>query len=267
MVAENTFRPPWYHMNVMSEFMGLVYGVSTTPSRRASCRAASRLHNTHAAARPGRRRLRGGEQRRARHRTSSRARWPSCSRRASRSGSRRLPRRAGALAGRLRRLRPAAAEALRSERSREHDAASTHTHDPARRSWVASANGHADFPIQNLPLGRVRAGRRRAAARRRRHRRRDPRPGGGQPRRSVRRARPRAPPRPPAGATLNALLGARRRAARGAAGASCRRCSPTARAERARRRAAAAPGRRPARCTCRRRSATTPTSTPASITR
>ncbi len=27
------------------------------------------------------------------------------------------------------------------------------THDPARSSWVASANGHADFPIQNLPLG------------------------------------------------------------------------------------------------------------------
>ncbi len=27
------------------------------------------------------------------------------------------------------------------------------THDPARRSWVASANGHAEFPIQNLPFG------------------------------------------------------------------------------------------------------------------
>jgi len=27
------------------------------------------------------------------------------------------------------------------------------THAPGRRSWVASANGHADFPIQNLPLG------------------------------------------------------------------------------------------------------------------
>ena len=27
------------------------------------------------------------------------------------------------------------------------------THDPQRVSWVASANGHADFPIQNLPLG------------------------------------------------------------------------------------------------------------------
>jgi len=27
------------------------------------------------------------------------------------------------------------------------------THDTARRSWVESANGHSEFPIQNLPLG------------------------------------------------------------------------------------------------------------------
>jgi len=27
MVAESTFRPPWYHRNVMSEFMGLIEGV------------------------------------------------------------------------------------------------------------------------------------------------------------------------------------------------------------------------------------------------
>jgi homogentisate 1,2-dioxygenase len=26
LVAENTFRPPWYHLNIMSEFMGLIYG-------------------------------------------------------------------------------------------------------------------------------------------------------------------------------------------------------------------------------------------------
>ena len=26
LVAENTFRPPWYHRNTMSEYMGLVYG-------------------------------------------------------------------------------------------------------------------------------------------------------------------------------------------------------------------------------------------------
>ena len=27
-----------------------------------------------------------------------------------------------------------------------------HTHDPARTSWVESAQGHRDFPVQNLPL-------------------------------------------------------------------------------------------------------------------
>ena len=27
MVAEHSFRPPWYHKNIMSEFMGLIYGV------------------------------------------------------------------------------------------------------------------------------------------------------------------------------------------------------------------------------------------------
>ena len=27
-----------------------------------------------------------------------------------------------------------------------------HTHDPAATSWVTSANGHPDFPIQNLPI-------------------------------------------------------------------------------------------------------------------
>ncbi len=31
-----------------------------------------------------------------------------------------------------------------------------HTHDPAAQSWVASANGHADFPIQNLPIAEFR---------------------------------------------------------------------------------------------------------------
>ena len=27
------------------------------------------------------------------------------------------------------------------------------THDAQRKSWIASANGHGVFPIQNLPLG------------------------------------------------------------------------------------------------------------------
>jgi fumarylacetoacetase len=32
------------------------------------------------------------------------------------------------------------------------------SHDPARTSWVGGADGHAEFPIQNLPFGRVRHG-------------------------------------------------------------------------------------------------------------
>ena len=32
------------------------------------------------------------------------------------------------------------------------------THDPSRTSWVESANGHPDFPIQNLPFGVFSAG-------------------------------------------------------------------------------------------------------------
>ena len=38
-VAENTFRPPWYHRNIMSEFMGLVYGVYDAKPE-GSCPAA-----------------------------------------------------------------------------------------------------------------------------------------------------------------------------------------------------------------------------------
>lgn len=34
------------------------------------------------------------------------------------------------------------------------------THDPGATSWVADANGHADFPLQNLPLARMARGER-----------------------------------------------------------------------------------------------------------
>ena len=44
LVAENTFRPPWYHMNVMSEFMGLC--MATTPSRGRFVPGGFSLHNT-----------------------------------------------------------------------------------------------------------------------------------------------------------------------------------------------------------------------------
>ncbi len=44
MVAEDTFRPPWYHRNVMSEFMGLVHGVYDAKQKGFEPGGAS-LHN------------------------------------------------------------------------------------------------------------------------------------------------------------------------------------------------------------------------------
>ena len=44
IVAENTFRPPWYHRNVMSEFMGLVRGVYDSKAEGFLPGGAS-LHN------------------------------------------------------------------------------------------------------------------------------------------------------------------------------------------------------------------------------
>ena len=44
MVAENTFRPPWYHRNIMSEFMGLIEGQYDAKPNGFACGGAS-LHN------------------------------------------------------------------------------------------------------------------------------------------------------------------------------------------------------------------------------
>ena len=46
MVTENTFRPPWYHMNVMSEFMGLIHGVYDAKTGGGFVPGGFSLHNT-----------------------------------------------------------------------------------------------------------------------------------------------------------------------------------------------------------------------------
>jgi homogentisate 1,2-dioxygenase len=46
LVAENTFRPPWYHMNVMSEFMGLIFGVYDAKTGGGFVPGGVSLHNT-----------------------------------------------------------------------------------------------------------------------------------------------------------------------------------------------------------------------------
>ncbi|NMH97924.1 homogentisate 1,2-dioxygenase [Pseudonocardia acidicola] len=48
LVGEDTFRPPWFHRNIMSEFMGLVHGVYDAKAEGFVPGGAS-LHNTFAA--------------------------------------------------------------------------------------------------------------------------------------------------------------------------------------------------------------------------
>jgi homogentisate 1,2-dioxygenase len=45
LVAENTFRPPWYHMNVMSEFMGLIEGTYDAKTGGGFVPGGFSLHN------------------------------------------------------------------------------------------------------------------------------------------------------------------------------------------------------------------------------
>jgi homogentisate 1,2-dioxygenase len=53
MVAEDTFRPPWFHRNLMSEFMGLIHGVYDAKAVGFVPGGAS-LHNSFAAHGPDR---------------------------------------------------------------------------------------------------------------------------------------------------------------------------------------------------------------------
>ena len=53
MVAEDTFRPPWFHRNVMSEFMGLVHGAYDAKADGFLPGGAS-LHNSFSAHGPDR---------------------------------------------------------------------------------------------------------------------------------------------------------------------------------------------------------------------
>jgi homogentisate 1,2-dioxygenase len=51
---EDTFRPPWYHRNVMSEYMGLIYGDYDAKSGGGFAPGGASLHNCMSAHGPDR---------------------------------------------------------------------------------------------------------------------------------------------------------------------------------------------------------------------
>ena len=71
MVAEHSFRPPWYHKNIMSELMGNIYGVYDAKPEGFVARRHQPAQ-LHAAARAGPRRLRARLERRAEAREARR---------------------------------------------------------------------------------------------------------------------------------------------------------------------------------------------------
>ena len=169
LVAENTFRPPWYHMNVMSEFMGLVYG-EYDAKPQGFVPGGFSLHNMM---------LPHGPDADAFEAASNVELKPN-----KLEGTMafmfetRFPQRVTAYAagvderqddyadyGRVlkKHFNPAAAVGTAEHAMARLD----DTHDPTSPSWVASANGHADFPIAEPAPRRVharRATRCRAAA-------------------------------------------------------------------------------------------------------
>src|SRR3546814_9284102 len=54
LVGEDTFRPPWFHRNIMSEFMGLIHGTYDAKAEGFAPGGAS-LHNCMSAHGPDRR--------------------------------------------------------------------------------------------------------------------------------------------------------------------------------------------------------------------
>ena len=153
MVAENTFRPPWYHMNVMSEFMGLIYGEYDAKPAAASCRAASRCTTRCCRTAPTREAFEGAsnaelEAAQARGHAGLHVRDALA---AARHRLRRDD--AGTSAG-LRQLWAPADQALQPDAALTRPMpSSTPRTTPRAAAGSTSANGHADFPIQNLPLG------------------------------------------------------------------------------------------------------------------
>ena len=79
LVGEDTFRPPWFHRNVMCEFMGLVTGAYDAKAEGFLPGGAS-LAQLHVGAWSGRRDVGARDQRRAQAAQGRQHAWRSCSR-------------------------------------------------------------------------------------------------------------------------------------------------------------------------------------------
>ena len=83
LAMQDTFRPPWFHRNIASEFMGLIHGAYDAKAEGFSPGGAS-LHNSMTGHGPDAETFEKASTRRpVEAATSSTTRWRSCSRRAA----------------------------------------------------------------------------------------------------------------------------------------------------------------------------------------
>src|SRR5262249_46230523 len=161
------FRPPWYHRNLMSEFMGLIYGVYDAKPQGFVPGGIS-LHNCMLP--------HGPDETAFEHASNSELKPVKLTDTMAFMFETRFPQRLTKYAAELKERQDDYIDCWKGLR-RHFDPSSANpwgrvdrgypvllggsakrssmiddTHSPARRSWVASANQHADFPIQNLPL-------------------------------------------------------------------------------------------------------------------
>ena len=153
LAMQDTFRPPWFHRNVASEFMGLVHGAYDAKAEGFSPGGAS-LHNSMSGHGPDVRDVREGEPCRSLEARRHQGHDGLHVRDAPRVATHRTRRRIGRVAARVLPVLARPGQTLQSEQAMN---SIDETHDPALKSWVESANDPAtDFSIQNLPFGRFR---------------------------------------------------------------------------------------------------------------
>ena len=137
MVGEDTFRPPWFHRNVMSEAMGLIHGAYDAKAEGFAPGGLS-LHNMMSGHGPdveSWRKASEAELKPAKIEGTMAFMVESC-----------WPYKPTRFA--LDRAQPDYDEAWADfpKAQLAQMTALDETHDPSRKSWVASANGHPDFP-------------------------------------------------------------------------------------------------------------------------
>ena len=210
LVMEHTFRPPWFHRNVASEFMGLVHGVYDAKAEGFVPGGAS-LHNCMTGHGPDADTFAKASTRRRLEARPRRRHDGVHVRDAPRDPADEVRARSLAAAARLLHVLAGAREAFRPDAALSAArpmSTLNETHDAALRSWVESANAAGtDFPIQNLPFGVFRReGIERGVPRRGRDRRPDPVTSplrtGPAPSPATRRLPPRTAP----AAALNAFM-------------------------------------------------------------